>query len=908
MEEFTVGHDMLELLNSMDTEELREFAVLQEDSSSNTSMELLVCIRYLIYQKEPSTENLDQAVRQGEAWVISTAPSDADLAKKFKIVGRRYERMGDLEDLNQSVRITGMAVEATNTLDETVHPSRCHFLNNYGMWLGRRFERLGNTRDLDEAIQVTNEAKEATSHTDLERAGRLSNLGHWLAERFERFGATEDLDWAASISEEAVRAAPPGHIHRASALNNCGGTLLVRFNRTHHVRDIDRAIEMFTIAAEITPYNHQDRARQLSMLACCLGYRSQFFKGKSDEDINRAVKIAYEALEVTGSGDPERALWKRGLADLLYQRFEKMPLILVEDLNLAIDFAKESMTETISVRNLSEGPIHGFDEIILYLKEGWNCRDAPPGLRIYLARQTAYFLNLQSKWEESIEILQKAVELLPALSARSLQHTDKEFYIANFAGLASMAAATALNAGKTAVEALTLLELGRGIISGMMLLMHAEVSDLKEQHPDLAEQFFLIREKLNLPVDWTPLSSLRAGMDPNRDQARFRREAESDFTELIQNIRQQEEGFENFLCAPTSIEMMAAAEAGPVVVINVAGYRCDALLIMPHEIQVLPLPALTVDDIEKKTRLLRRSGPDSKLLEWLWDVLAEPVLGALGFTQPPSGDCWPHIWWILTGKLSQLPVHAAGKHDQGLASCVMGRVVSSYSLSIKSLIYGRRRKLQQSTQTTSGTALLVSMPKTAGQTSLSFALEELDKLESLCPSLQLKPVKPPRRRRCVLGQMSACQIFHFAGHGKSDPYEPSKSCLLLDDWKTEPLTVGDLRNHKLHENMPFLAYLSACHTGANNVDSLVDEGIHLVGAFQLAGFRHAVGTLWEVSDRHCVNMAEVLYKTIVEKGSGSDPRFTAYTTQNQHVDEHNLHFTKERAREDGNTDKGGTRH
>lgn len=88
MEEFTVGHDMLELLNSMDIEELREFAVLQEDSISNTSMELLVCIRYLIYQKEPSTENLDQAVRQGEAWMISTAPSDADLAKKFKIVGK----------------------------------------------------------------------------------------------------------------------------------------------------------------------------------------------------------------------------------------------------------------------------------------------------------------------------------------------------------------------------------------------------------------------------------------------------------------------------------------------------------------------------------------------------------------------------------------------------------------------------------------------------------------------------------------------------------------------------------------------------------------------------------------------------------------------------------------------------
>ncbi|RFU77537.1 umta methyltransferase [Trichoderma arundinaceum] len=43
-------------------------------------------------------------------------------------------------------------------------------------------------------------------------------------------------------------------------------------------------------------------------------------------------------------------------------------------------------------------------------------------------------------------------------------------------------------------------------------------------------------------------------------------------------------------------------------------------------------------------------------------------------------------------------------------------------------------------------------------------------------------------------------------------------------------------------------------------------------------------------------------------GSGSDPRSQLTTAQNQEVDEHNRHFTKERAREDGTNDKGGTRH
>lgn len=68
------------------------------------------------------------------------------------------------------------------------------------------------------------------------------------------------------------------------------------------------------------------------------------------------------------------------------------------------------------------------------------------------------------------------------------------------------------------------------------------------------------------------------------------------------------------------------------------------------------------------------------------------------------------------------------------------------------------------------------------------------------------------------------------------------SRLLLEDWKTNPLTVGGLRDYDLQENPPFLGYLSACSTGANKVDRLADEGIHFVSAFQLAGFRHIIGT------------------------------------------------------------------
>ena len=133
-------------------------------------------------------------------------------------------------------------------------------------------------------------------------------------------------------------------------------------------------------------------------------------------------------------------------------------------------------------------------------------------------------------------------------------------------------------------------------------------------------------------------------------------------------------------------------------------------------------------------------------------------------------------------------------------------------------------------------------------------------LADLYPSLQLKPVIPPQRREEVLAHLQAYQIFHFAGHGCSDPLDPLKSYLLLEDQKESPLTIGDLRNYKIQESSPFLGYLSAYSTSANKVDRLVNKGIHLVSAFQLIGFRHIIRTLQKVSNSHYIVVCKSVAK------------------------------------------------
>lgn len=76
-------------------------------------------------------------------------------------------------------------------------------------------------------------------------------------------------------------------------------------------------------------------------------------------------------------------------------------------------------------------------------------------------------------------------------------------------------------------------------------------------------------------------------------------------------------------------------------------------------------------------------------------------------------------------------------------------------------------------------------------------------------------------------------------------------------------------NMNLQEWPPFLAYLSACGTGEIKDQKFFDENIHLISACQLAGFRHVIGTLWEVDDETCVHMARMTYEGI-EDGSATD--------------------------------------
>jgi hypothetical protein len=407
-----------------------------------------------------------------------------------------------------------------------------------------------------------------------------------------------------------VTAIPLSHPDRPGRLTNLGNWLGTRFEQTGLVEDLNRAVEVSDEAVTAIPLDHPDRASCLGNLGNWLGKR--FKQTGVIDDLNRAVEASDEAVTTTPLGHPDRAGRLGNLGNWLVTRFERT------------------------------GLEKDIERSLLSFEEGWNCRNTQPSVRIKQAQEAAIILASQSNWEESSKFLRDAVKLLPAVSPRSLENTNKQHMLGEFTGLASMAAAIALKAGKEPHLALELLELGRGVIAGLMLEMRTDISGLKQKHRKIAEEFESLRDELDSPTRRTGLLISSDDALSSVSRVNRRHEVGQKF-DAVAKIRALPK-FQNFLLPPTADELMAAADPGPIVVVNITSYRCDAFLIECHQIRALELPNLSWEEVEEKVREQRSYGITSSTLKWLWDVAARSILEALGFEKPISDDNWPHIW------------------------------------------------------------------------------------------------------------------------------------------------------------------------------------------------------------------------------------------------------------------------
>ncbi|CAG9990031.1 unnamed protein product [Clonostachys byssicola] len=434
------------------------------------------------------------------------------------------------------------------------------------------------------------------------------------------------------------------------------------------------------------------------------------------------------------------------------------------------------------------------------------------------------------------KVVIETLDLVSQLTPRSLEVSDMQVLLRRTSGLPCIAGALALMAGEDLHQVIQYLELGRGIILSSLSDLRIEMHDLQVSYPELAQQFIQLSDQLD-----TKPGLLTGFTNPRHEMGRK-------LNSVIDEIRKLP-GYDRFLLPPSEDQLKSAAINGPVVIINVMYLRTDALIIQKDRFTSLELPVLygDVKNFATKPEI------DRQTLEWLWDGIASPVLENLGYSDVPTSSTWPRIFWIPTRPLSTLPIHAAGYHYPSSTNTVIDRAVTSYSSSVKALIQGRQNTVSLPASRKLGKAVLVGVKE------LCYAPEEVNELGKLCAGMGLEIQRLEPYREDVLLSLAECEIFHFAGHGSSHQLDPSQSSLKMEDG---PVTVQDLFSLKLYQRAPFLAYLSACSTGYTEDERLGDEGLHLISACHLAGFRNIIGTLRRVNDQFYVEVAKMTYKWI----------------------------------------------
>ena len=690
------------------------------------------------FERGGDDADLAAAVDAAQQSVADTPPDHPDRARRLTILGgillTRFGQTGGSTDLDAAIDATQQAVALTRPGQS----SRAGLLSNLGNALLARFEQTGDSADLDAAVEAGQQAVAATPPGYPNRAMYLSNLGSALGRRFERDRDGADLDAAIDAESQAVNETSADYYSHATYLSNLGASLLTRFRWAEDRTDLDAAIEAGERAVAATSPGYPNLATMLSNVAG--SFLARYGEAGVSADLDAAIDAARRAVTVAATGDPDRPMYFTNLGNVLLRRFEQDGNRA--DLDAAIINGRQAVSDTppghpnsapyllnlaacLQVRFRQTRARADLDSAIDCWRSASQVPTGAPAIRLAAAQRWGSAAAQVGLTHEAADGYSVAVGLLPQTAWHGLNRATREGQLAQWAGLAADAAASAVLDGHSR-RAVELLEQGRSVLWAQALNLRSDLTRLAQKHPGLAERLDSIRtildtsipEVMQTSTEWVGGTASTVGR-AQQDAIELRRRKAREWDDVVIQVRMLE-GFEHFLVATPYSELAAAAAKGPVVIVNASSHGCHALAVDLDAAQprVVNLPDLTLDAAIHRANLLlaalahaaspRRPFREREqdrhavldILAWLWDVVAEPVLTALGHTsKPAAGDIWPRVWWCPTGPLTVLPLHAAGHHPRlrttvaGSADCVLNRVISSYTPTLSALARARQPPL-----------------------------------------------------------------------------------------------------------------------------------------------------------------------------------------------------------------------
>ena len=748
------------------------------------------------------------------------------------------------------------------------------------------YDHFENTNEWDALETALNYLGEVISHTDEDDHVAVARLCHaysqCLRSRFMRGRNKTDLENAIAYAESSVEhtkcSAHPEEVVTliAARQSNLGLCLFTKAHQTDECRPevLDRAIEIYLEVlraletAGIAGYLWITAVGGLG-----LSLQVRWDQRHSFNDLEESIKLGYQVCKILPTGTQPEA-WVTGLSDLAFRLQRAFKYFLdrgVSPSDPSLPQGEKLQEEALktliqSMEIESNRTLSKLENVLTFVTY----------IRSFPTRDRGSMLA------DLYPLLKQCMELLQDITLMSLRD-DLRDCLRTFYGLSRYAAAAAIESGASPLEALQLLEEGRGIAMSIQLDSNQDVADLKITDPMLEIQYTEARAALT--------RSITQG-DPFYE----RREKLRHLRDVQRKIRAQP-GLADFNRALGEEKMKDLAHEGVIVVVNVTDLKCHALIITTTSVSVLPLPHLNEDELVDSSWVIQtylakdkdqhEIFPDlweklSALLKLLWIALAKPVLDHLGYRPCKSG--WPHIWWIPTGILSLYPIHAAGTGLNKTAN-VMDRVISSYMPTLKALAQARSKYVRQARKYASHsdstlesnkmtpTVAIITMHRTPSRVDLEFSEQEATVVNSYFPSSNRFHEPTSEVVLKTLRGEEAPAIVHFSCHGETNYDDPSQSQLLMADWEVHPLTVAKLQRLNMQSSQ--LAFLSACFTANAGVEGLQDEIEHLASAMQVAGFTSVIGSLWNVGQDAALVVVTNFYKNLAEDCEGFEAKRVA---------------------------------
>ncbi|MFJ9893648.1 CHAT domain-containing protein [Streptomyces sp. NPDC091280] len=890
------------------------------------------------YELAGDEKDLDEAIDRGK-WAALHSPDDQRPLALGALIGslvQRIVRRQEAADISEAVAIARQALAVM----PSGYADRAPVLGAVVAALRLDHQFAGHRRSLTEAVGLQRELTDLLPDGSPDRALHLASLSELLRLRFEQLGSRADLDAAVAVarSAEGAEGAEAFAAHRAAtralAEHALSGALLADGDTAGAAAAARESVAAAVRIGRLAVGDNTDFAARALVLEGNAWLAVHEATGQAGAR-ERAVDCYELAAGRTADDDPARGV-PLGNAGLL--RLNTLPDDAgAQELHPVIEQLREALTLTglhsplgaqnaanlgaaLSRRYFDTRQPEDLDEVGALWADVTGLDSAPPQQRVRIAALAGEMLMMCGQHADAARRYADAVELLPMAAWLGADRASLEAGLTESHTLACDAAASRLEANGDAEAALRLLEAGRGVMWSRMLHLRDASSEVQQWNPALAERLAEIAVSLEAPQDFSGQGPLLA--DP-ASRGNDRREAlAQEYRDLVEQAVSAGHG--GFLAPPDRQELLGAAEEGPVVVVNLSRWRCDALIVTAtgvHQYGYLPTE-LTAESAEQRaevyltaldrldearmqlhraerarraernldtvraetsarTELLAAMTEVDTVLDrtvrWLWDAVAEPVLDALDRLGLPAragapADA-PRLWWCATGALALLPLHAAGHHDDTSAAgpprTLLDRFTCSSTPTVGALARARRGERSAVRQAAEPRRMLVvALPDLPGQPPLPQVRRELAHLRSLFPVEEITVLEGAHATRDAVREgLRTHSWAHVSCHGTQHLNSPSSGGLQLFDGL---LSVAETSTGRHHGTF---VLLSACKTFTGG-RRLAEEAISLGAALHFTGYRHVVGTQWSVGEQAAADFSEEVH-TALCTSAGFDPAKSA---------------------------------